>query len=84
MITINYIGIDSKVTDNQSVIKGDLGVVLIGGSVEWDNQANKSVSGLDLLHRMEFPKHVRKVFSSSSASHAFFVLADDSIFALGI
>lgn len=52
--------------------------------MEWDNQANKSVSGLDLLHRMDFPKLVRKIYSSSSASHTFFVLSDDSIFALGM
>ncbi len=59
-------------------------MVLIAGSVEWDNQAGKGAAGLDLLHRIEFPKHVRKIFSSSSASHAFFILEDDSIFAMGM
>jgi hypothetical protein len=61
------------------------GFILIGGTTDWDNQAGKAVAGLDQLHRIEFSQPVKFVFSSSSASHTFFVLNDGtSIFSIGM
>ena len=59
------------------------GLVLIGGSVDWDSQAAKAVPGLENLHRIEFSTTAKRVFSSSSASHAFFLLSDDTVYSIG-
>mmetsp|Transcript_34363 Transcript_34363/g.47248 ORF Transcript_34363/g.47248 Transcript_34363/m.47248 type:complete len:551 (-) Transcript_34363:52-1704(-) len=74
--------IPEKETEGKSV--DPCGFILIGGTADWDNQAGKAVAGLEQLHRIEFSQPIKYVFSSSSASHSFFVLNDGtSIFSIG-
>jgi alpha-tubulin suppressor-like RCC1 family protein len=57
--------------------------LIICGCVDWENATSKSPFGLDVPHRMSFPSPVKKVFSSSSSLHSFFLLQDNSVYALG-
>ena len=59
------------------------GELLITACIDWMNGSSKKPTGLDTPHLMRLPLPVQRVFSSSSSSHYFIQLSDNSLHAMG-
>ncbi len=60
------------------------GKLLITACNDWEHCADKNAGGLDEYHLILLEANVKQAFSSSSARHTFFLLDNDTVYALGL